>query len=130
VGTAAAAPSASISPQEARAIEQTIRAQIEAFSRDDAVAAFSFATPQIQKIFRGDSGRFLQTVKDSYPAVYRPSSLYFLPPKRQGDGWIETVNIADSGGKLWVALYDMRRLPDKSWKINGCTLVQTDAITT
>lgn len=110
---------------EAKAIETTIRAQIDAFSRDDADAAFRYATPKIQKMFGGDSSRFLRTVREGYPAVYRPSSLFFLPPKRQGESWVQMVNVADSDGKLWVAYYDMRQQPDKSWKINGCELVET-----
>jgi hypothetical protein len=101
---------------EAQAIERTIRGQIKAFSRDDGAAAFAYATPTIQKMFGGDSDRFLRTVRDSYPAVYRPSSLYFLPPKHQGETWVQVVNVADSGGKLWLAYYDMRKQPDKSWQ--------------
>ncbi len=115
---------------DAQAIERTIRAQIAAFARDDAKAAFAFATPGIRKIFGGDSERFLRTVKQSYPAVYRPTSLFFLPPKRQGEIWLQAVNIADQDGKLWLAYYDMRLQSDKSWKINGCQLVETSAVVT
>ncbi len=119
----AAAPGA-----EARAIEKTIRAQIDAFARDDANAAFAFATPKIKQIFGQDPARFLRTVRESYPAVYRPRSMFFLPPKHQGETWLQVVNVADAEGKLWLAYYDMRRQPDRSWKINGCQLVETDAM--
>jgi hypothetical protein len=117
-------------PGEAKAIERTIRAQIAAFSRDDAPAAFAFATPAIQKTFGGDSDRFLRAVRESYPAVYRPTSLFFLPPKKGRESWVQVVNIADSDGKLWLAYYDMRRQADKTWKINGCELVETDTVAT
>jgi hypothetical protein len=56
--------------------------------------------------------------------------LFFLPPKRQGEIWLQAVNVADQDGKLWLAYYDMRLQSDKSWKINGCQLVETSAVVT
>jgi hypothetical protein len=58
------------------AIRSVIEQQIQAFQRDDANAAFSFASPGIRAKFK-TSNNFLQMVQMTYPSVYRPRSVMF-----------------------------------------------------
>ena len=60
-----------ISPADQAAIRSVIAAQIEAFRRDDSAAAFSFASPTIQRIF-GTPDQFMAMVRSGYQPVYRP----------------------------------------------------------
>lgn len=50
--TAEALPSAPVPAGEVADIRNVILAQLEAFKADDGTAAFSFAAPEIRKIFR------------------------------------------------------------------------------
>ena len=54
-----------------------INAQLEAFRRDDANAAYSLAAPEIRSLFR-TPGEFMRMVRTGYKAVYRPRSVRFL----------------------------------------------------
>ena len=112
-----------------RAIEQTIRRQLDAFVQDDADGAFRFATPDIRRLF-GSSENFLHMVRENYEPVYRPGSVTFLRLEGVGADRVQTVQIVDGEGKVWRALFTMRRQADKSWKVGGCQLVQTTAIAT
>ncbi len=56
------------------AIRGIIQDQIEAFKRDDAVRAFSYATPALQNMF-GSQERFMDMVKDGYRPVYQAAQL-------------------------------------------------------
>lgn len=111
------------------AIEQTIRRQLDAFTRDDADGAFGFATPDIRRMFRS-SDNFLQMVRENYEPVYRASGVSFVGLEVVDGQWVQGVQIVDGEGKVWRALFTMKRQPDKSWKVGGCQLVQTSAIAT
>jgi hypothetical protein len=110
-----------------QAIEQTIRQQLDAFGRDDAERAFNFATPDIQRMF-GSSDRFLRMVRDNYEPVYRSASVRFVRVELTEGQWVQTVQITDEEGKVWRALFTMRRQPDRGWKVGGCQLQETNAI--
>lgn len=117
---AEAAPEA-LAGAEAGAVRAVIQAQLDAFAADDAEAAFSFATPAIQQRF-GSAERFLFTVREAYPAVYRPASAYFMAPMRVGSEVVQQVRLVDADGAVWVALYTLERQPDRTWRIQGCQL--------
>ena len=116
-------------PADRQAIEATIRSQLEAFGRDDADGAFRFASPDIQRLFRSAEA-FMTMVREQYEPVYRATGVNFVKLDTSGGQWIETVQLVDGEGRVWRALFTMRRQPDKSWKVGGCQLVQTSAIAT
>jgi Domain of unknown function (DUF4864) len=100
-----------------------VEAQLDAFAADDARRAFSYATPGTRARF-GSAENFLAMVRSGYPAVYRPASVSFLAAKIEADSVIQPVSIADDAGRLWIALYQLVRQPDSSWRIEGCQLIQ------
>jgi hypothetical protein len=105
------------------AAQSVIRAQEQAFGRDDATAAYSHAAPAIKQIFpRADI--FLQMVQQAYPPVYRHKSFEF-GEARSADGQIaQRVHIVDANGEAWEALYTLEQQPDGSLKITGCSLLK------
>ena len=101
------------------AAQGVIRSQVEAFSRDDAAAAYSHAAPAIQEIFP-QADIFMSMVRNSYAPVYRHKSFDF-GEARVADGTIvQRVHIVDAEGIAWEALYTLELQPDGSVKITGC----------
>ncbi len=83
------------------AAQGVIRSQVEAFSRDDAAAAYSHAAPAIQEIFP-QADIFMSMVRNSYAPVYRHKSFDF-GEARVADGTIvQRIHIVDADGIPWV----------------------------
>ena len=105
------------------AAQGVIRSQVEAFSRDDAAAAYSHAAPAIQEIFP-QADIFMSMVRNDYAPVYRHKSFDF-GEARVSDGTIaQRVHIVDADGIPWEALYTLELQPDGSVKITGCVLLR------
>jgi hypothetical protein len=123
------APPSSVPAADFRSVRAVIEAQLDAFGADDADRAFSFAAPSIRQMF-GSAERFIEMVRSSYPAVYRPASVAFLVPERQGPDVVQGVHLTDRNGTLWLAVYQLQRQPDGAWRIGGCQLVEASGRST
>jgi len=127
------APAALIQPANATdeaeksAIKSFIDSQLKAFLADDGALAYSFAAPMIKDIFP-DPEAFMSMVKRGYQPVYRPKDYSFLELKETQMGLTQTVQITDSMGELWNAVYRMEKQPDGSWKISGVWLFKLPQI--
>jgi len=103
------------------AAQTLIRAQVEAFARDDAAAAYSYAAPSIRTMFPAADG-FMAMVRRGYAPVYRHKSFEFGEGRAADGKVVQLVRIVDTEGVPWDALYTLERQPDGSLKITGCTL--------
>ena len=103
--------------------QSVIRAQEQAFARNDAAAAYSHAAPAIQQIFP-QADIFLQMVQQAYPPVYRHKSFEFGEARVAGGQIAQRVHIVDDNGEAWEALYTLEQQPDGSLKITGCSLLK------
>ena len=121
VAPAAAQPAVTV--EDVAEIRAVINRQIEAFRRDDAREAFALVSPGVQQTF-GTPERFLDVVRVSYRAVYRPATVAFLGLTVMGQDAVQQVQIIDRAGSVWLAYYAMQRQRDGSWRTNGCHLVQ------
>ena len=106
IGPAAFAASA----DDIGAAQSIISAQEQAFARDDAATAYSFASPTLQSYFRNPDG-FMSMVRNGYAPVYRHRSFVF------GE-----ARIVDADGVAWDALYTLETQADGSLKISACIL--------
>jgi len=104
-------------------IRHVIERQIEAFRRDDAQGAFALASPGVQEVF-GTPERFLETVRASYRAVYRPATYAFDDLVVIGADVVQRIALTDGAGQPWLAYYAMQRQRDGTWRASGCRLVQ------
>jgi hypothetical protein len=105
------------------AAQSVIRSQEQAFGRDDAAAAYSYAAPAIKQIFP-QADIFMMMVQQAYPPVYRHKSFEF-GEARAADGQVaQRVHIVDANGEAWEALYTLEQQPDGSLKITGCSLLK------
>jgi uncharacterized protein DUF4864 len=104
--------------------QSVIRAQEQAFSHDDANAAYSYAAPAIRQIFP-QADVFMSMVRQSYAPIYRHRSFEFGEARTAGDQVAQRVQIVDEKGQAWDALYTLEQQPDGSLKIVGCMLIKT-----
>ena len=119
IGLAAPARAA----DDVAAAQGVIRSQVEAFSRDDAATAYSFAAPSIQSVFP-QAEIFMSMVRGSYAPVYRHKSFEFGEARVSAGRIAQRVHIVDAEGVPWEALYTLELQPDGSVKISGCTLLK------
>ena len=115
---------AGVKTEDVAKIRNIILSQLDAFREDDAEKAFSFAAPQIQKIFKTPE-IFLHMVRKiisvSIPAAvvrvsrhpahrrkHRSTAGGYRPDRHVGNG----------------AFYIMEEQPDGTWKIGGCIMAQ------
>lgn len=124
-GPAGLAQEPVVAPADAKAIEQVIRAQLDAFAHDDADKAFSYAAPGIRGVF-GNAANFISMVKRGYPVVYRPASVIFLKAIPDGEAVIQPVCMTDEEGRIWIAVYLMERQAGGAWLTNGCRLGRSE----
>ena len=115
-----------VTPADARAVRAVIQAQLDAFRRDDAARAFSYAAPGIQATF-GSAENFMEMVRTQYAVVYRPKRVEFESLMQSEDDVVQAVRFTDAGGQVWQALYPMQREADGTWRIGGCYLQRAAA---
>ena len=105
------------------AAQGIIRAQVDAFGRDDAATAYSYAAPAIRSMFP-QADIFIGMVKQRYAPVYRHKSFEFGEAKVSDGRIAQRVHIVDADGEAWEALYTLEQQPDGSVKITGCVLLK------
>lgn len=121
-----AAPPAALAEDPVVAGQSIIERQIAAFLKNDADAAYSYASPTIKSIFP-DKDRFFDMVRKSYAPVYRPGNYAFGRSKsiNGGETVIQELLITGTEGKDYSAVYQLQRQPDGSYKINGVQMLRT-----
>ncbi|KIC37649.1 hypothetical protein RA27_21095 [Ruegeria sp. ANG-R] len=102
-------------------IEANISAQIQAFKADDFATAFTFASPNIQRLF-GDPDNFGVMVRRGYPMVWRPADVRFLELREISGALWQKVMITDGDGRVHLLDYQMIQQEGR-WKINGVQLL-------
>jgi len=112
---------AQTSDADQAAIRQVIQSQMAAFQKDDGPTAYGYASPTIQEKFVNPEV-FLEMVKTGYPAVYHPREVEFRDLKVENGRLLQEVYVVGPDGKPALAIYEMQRQPDGSWRINGCWL--------
>ena len=110
-----------LSGADRAAIRDVIEAQVEAFRRDDGEAAFSLASPTIRRMF-GTAEIFMDMVRQGYQPVYRPRRFDFDGIVSVEGQPAQKVDVVGPDGRPVIAIYPMTRLPDGSWRIDGCFL--------
>ena len=105
------------------AAQGVIRAQEQAFARDDAASAYSYAAPVIHQLFP-QAEIFMTMVQNQYAPVYRHKSFELGEARTEGNWVAQRVQIIDANGEAWEALYTLEAQPDGTFKITGCSLLK------
>lgn len=114
-----------LSTQEVKNVREVIQAQLAAFAADDAAKAFSYAAPNVRKSV-ASAEHFMAMVRGQYAVVYRPASVAFMKPERDGDMVVQPVQMSDAEGVAWLAVYTLQRQKNKQWRITGCFVQGTN----
>ena len=98
-------------------IQDTIRAQIQAFQADDFAKAFSYASPTIHQLF-GTPDNFGAMVKQGYPMVWHPAQVDMMDLRTVGGALWQRVRVTDAKGQSYLLDYQMVESP-AGWLINA-----------
>ena len=112
-----------VSQAEATEARAVVQAQLDAFAANDSRRAFMLGTDALRKRF-GSPDRFMAMVRRGYPVVYRPASVAFLKPQREGGDLIQPVHLIDAQGAGWLATFRLQQ-GKGGWLIASCD-VETD----
>ena len=117
-------------PEKVRSTTQMIiDDQFQAFRDRNHEQAFSYAAPTLQKIF-GSTQRFIMMVKRGYGAIYDARSWSFGRSRLKEGTVYQEVLVNGPNGKEWVALYEVLKQPDGSWRIGGVKMVRANGTST
>ncbi len=110
-----------LAAQDNAAIEGVIGDQLQAFNDRDVAAAWSYASPNIKRLF-GNDGNFGAMVQQGYPMVWDNADVRFLELRDVSGFLWQKVMIRDAQGALHILDYQMVETAD-GWQINGVTLL-------
>ncbi len=108
--------------QEWSDIRVVIQSQLDAFERDDDMAAYSYAAPVVRQRFPTQEA-FMKMVREKYAAVYRPREVKFLTPSIIGSQIMQGIEFMSEESLPMMAIFTMERQEDKTWKIASCDLM-------
>lgn len=102
--------------------QDIISRQLEAFLSGDFARAYTFASPDIKRIFP-TLERFMSMVQSGYLPVLRPGNYAFGRSEQLPDGRIQWEVLIDGpDGKGYTATYFMEKQEDGSWKVDAVSL--------
>ncbi|TVQ34003.1 MAG: DUF4864 domain-containing protein [Geminicoccaceae bacterium] len=110
-----------LAAEDTAAIRAVVQSQLDAFQRDDKDAAFAYASPTIQDLFR-TADVFMAMVRAGYQPVYRPQTVSFQDIVTFRGAPTQRVLLVGPDGLAVMAYYLMERQRDGTWRIAGCIL--------
>nr|WP_274630658.1 DUF4864 domain-containing protein [Mesorhizobium shangrilense] len=113
---------------EVQAAQTTIDSQIRAFLADDADRAYSFAAPNVQRLFPTVE-TFMGMVTGGYQPVYHPRDWSFGKVKEMDAvSIIQQVFTVGPDGKDYEAVYTLELQADGVWRITGVSLRAANSV--
>ena len=73
----------------------------------------------------GNPGTFIAMVQKGYPAVYRPRSVDFTALSEEDGEIVQLAELIGPDGLAYTARYTMEHEADGSWRISGCSLLES-----
>ncbi len=113
-------------PALADPIQRVINDQLSAFLADDFDTAFTYASPNIKRLF-GSPERFGQMVRNGYPMVHRPEEVTMLDQQEMDGRVLQRVMIRDMDGRVHMLAYQMIET-DEGWQINGVQILRAPEV--
>lgn len=109
---------------QAQAVREVVHLQINALADDDAEKAYSLTTSATQQLL-GSPNNLLSFIKDEFAPIYRPRHAMFQETEIIGQHALQIVQLIDSSGLIWIAIYQVELETDGKWKVDGCRLFET-----
>ncbi|MDX8539338.1 MAG: DUF4864 domain-containing protein [Mesorhizobium sp.] len=115
---------------EIKAAQTVIDSQLKAFVANDGAKAYSFAAPNVKRVFP-TVDMFMNMVTNGYAPVRKPQSYAFGKVEQTGPtSIIQQVMIVGPDGKDYEAVYTLEQQPDGSFQITGCSLRASMSLST
>lgn len=115
---------------EVKAAQQVIDGQLKAFIANDGSLAYSFAAPNIKRLFP-TAGVFMDMVGKGYAPVRQPKGYSFGKVQEMSPtSIIQQVLITGSDGKDYEAVYTLELQSDGTYRITGCSLKASNSLST
>jgi hypothetical protein len=115
---------------EIKSAQDTIDRQLQAFLADDGALAYSFAAPNVKRIFPTVES-FMSMVTSGYVPVYRPQNYSFGKSMQTGPtSIVQQVLIVGPDGKDYEAVYTLELQEDGTFRITGCSLRASNSLST
>jgi hypothetical protein len=115
---------------EIKAAQGSIDGQLKAFQAGDGAAAYSFAAPNVKRIFP-TVDVFMGMVASGYQPVHKPRSYSFGKAEEMSPTSIaQQVLLVGPDGKDYEALYTLELQPDGKYLITGVSLRASNSLST
>ena len=114
---------------ENAAAQSSIEAQLKAFLAGDDAAAYTYAAPNVTRLFPTLEA-FMSMVTRGYAPVHQPKSYACGPTEERGNGLAQQVFVVGPDGKDYEAVYTLELQPDGVWRITGVSLRASQSIGT
>ena len=115
---------------EIKAAQGTIEAQLKAFQAGDGELAYSYAAPNIKRIFPTVE-IFMGMVESGYQPVRNPSNFSFgKVQETSATSIVQQVVILGPDGKDYEAIYTLELQPDGTYRITGVSLKASNSLST
>jgi hypothetical protein len=121
---------ASAGEAEIKAAQSAIDGQLKAFRAGDNESAYSYAAPNVKRIFP-TLGTFMNMVTGAYKPVQKPRTYAFGKVQELSPtSIIQQVIIVGEDGKDYEAVYTLELQPDGRFRITGVTLRTSNSLST
>lgn len=107
--------------QEWDAIRQVVGGQLAALQAGDGPKALTYAAPGIRAQF-GTPENFLRMVRTGYAPLLAARHTDFLEGAVIAGATIQPLRLILPDETVLVAIYQMQRLADGTWRIAGCVI--------
>ncbi len=109
-------------PEQQAAIA-VIQNQIDALSRSDGAAAYSYAAPIIKQKFRS-AEMFMTMVRQGYGILIDPAGVEYLDLRTMAGDLMQAVRVLGRDGVSKILIYQMQLQEDGIWKIAGVYMTE------
>jgi hypothetical protein len=115
---------------EVKSAQSAIDGQIKAFLAGDNAGAYSFAAPNVKRIFP-TLETFMGMVISGYQPVYKPQSFSFGKVKElSATSIVQQVMVVGPDGKDYEAVYTLELQSDGKFRITGVSLRASNSLST
>jgi len=114
-------PGAALPAVEWERIRGVITAQREALVAGDGERAFGYATPALRRRY-ASAEAFMRMVDEGYRPLVEARYVEFLDGAIIEGSTIQPLRLVMPDGGVRVALYEMQKQADGSWRIAGCVI--------
>jgi len=115
------APASTHAPEEWEKIRAVVSAQRDALVAGDGERAFAQATPGLRRRYR-TAAAFMRMASEGYRPLVDARYVEFLEGAIIEGSTIQPLRLVMPDGGVLVALYEMQRQRDGSWRIAACVI--------